>query len=94
MQGILFSLGKGIMSIDRGDGKYNTLRLKVPRQDLRALNLPFPNFSEQIKIVKFLNDKSSEIDGFIQLKEKFIFELESYKKSLIYEVVTGKKEIN
>lgn len=93
LRNVLFSLGKGIMAIDRGDGKYNTVRLKVSREDLRSLKLPIPDLIEQIEIVEFLNKKSSEIDCHIGKKERMIFELESYKKSLIYEVVTGKKEI-
>lgn len=36
VQSFLFSLGKGLMAIDRGEGKYNTVRLKVSRNDLRC----------------------------------------------------------
>lgn len=93
IQSVLFSLGKGIMSIDRGDGKYNTLRLKVSRDDLRSMNLALPGLEEQIKIIKHLNEKSREIEKFINIKHKLINELEVYKKSLIYEVVTGKNEV-
>lgn len=52
-----------------------------------------PTVDEQREIVSFLNKKCSEIDSLIASKEKFITELESYKKSLIYEYVTGKKEV-
>ena len=37
--------------------------------------------------------KCAEIDGLIAKKEQLVKELESYKKSLIYEVVTGKREV-
>lgn len=55
--------------------------------------LPFPTFPEQEEIVAYLDAKCSEIDGLIAKKEQLVKELESYKKSLIYEVVTGKREV-
>ena len=48
---------------------------------------------EQEKIVSYLDNKCSEIDKLIMKKEQLIEELETYKKSLIYEYVTGKKEV-
>ena len=41
----------------------------------------------------YLNRKIFEMDKIIQKKEQFLVELENYKKSLIYEYVTGKKEV-
>lgn len=55
--------------------------------------LPFPTFPEQEEIVAYLDAKCAEIDGLIAKKEQLVKELESYKKSLIYEVVTGKREV-
>ena len=52
-----------------------------------------PPIKEQIKIVEFLNTKCAEIDGAIEDKKKQLETLEQYKKSLIYEYVTGKKEV-
>ena len=51
------------------------------------------SISEQIEIINYLDDRCLEIDNLILKKEKLILELESYKKSLIYEYVTGKKEV-
>jgi type I restriction enzyme S subunit len=68
IQGVLYSLGRGLIAIDRGEGKYNTLRLKVSRDDLRSLRLPFPNLSEQTAIVNFLDYKIAKIDRFIRKK--------------------------
>ncbi|WP_288362451.1 restriction endonuclease subunit S [uncultured Enterococcus sp.] len=48
---------------------------------------------EQKKIAEFLDEKTYQIDSLINQKDKLIVELESYKKSLIYEYVTGKKEV-
>ena len=55
--------------------------------------LPFPTFPEQEEIVNYLDAKCAEIDKLIAKKEQLVKELESYKKSLIYEVVTGKREV-
>lgn len=55
--------------------------------------LPFPTFPEQKEIADYLDAKCAEIDKLIVKKEQLVKELESYKKSLIYEVVTGKREV-
>ena len=48
---------------------------------------------EQKEIADYLDAKCAEIDGLVAKKEQLVKELESYKKSLIYEVVTGKREV-
>lgn len=58
-----------------------------------AFTIPLPPIEEQIEIVGYLDAKCAEIDGLIAKKEQLAKELESYKKSLIYEVVTGKREV-
>lgn len=90
---VLHSLGKGIMSIDRGDDRINTCRLKVSRTDLRALKIPVPPICEQREIVKYLQSKENLIDKTIADRNKAIDKFQEYKKSFIYEVVTGKKEV-
>lgn len=52
-----------------------------------------PSISEQREITAYLDAKCAEIDGLIAKKQQLAKELESYKKSLIYEVVTGKREV-
>ena len=61
--------------------------------DFTSNYLPIPAFSEQKEIADYLDAKCAEIDGLIAKKEQLVKELESYKKSLIYEVVTGKREV-
>ena len=61
--------------------------------DFTSNYLPIPAFSEQKEIANYLDAKCAEIDGLIAKKEQLVKELESYKKSLIYEVVTGKREV-
>lgn len=52
-----------------------------------------PPQDEQIEITGYLNKKIGEIDVLIKKKEQYLSEIENYKKSLIYEYVTGKKEV-
>ena len=60
---------------------------------LEKLKIIIPPITEQEKIIKYLSEKCTKIDNLIENKEKLIIELENYKKSLIYEYVTGKKEV-
>lgn len=57
------------------------------------LEVPVPPLTSQLSLITFLDQKCSEIDALITKKEQLITELETYKKSLIYEVVTGKREV-
>ena len=57
------------------------------------MELPVPPLSEQRTIASYLDTKCSEIDALIALKQAKIEELKEYKKSVIYEYVTGKKEV-
>lgn len=52
-----------------------------------------PPYDEQIEIANYLENKCKIIDGVIKDKESTINDLEAYKKSLIYEVVTGKRRV-
>ena len=51
------------------------------------------NVEEQRQIVDFLDQKCAEIDQTISEKQQQLETLAEYKKSLIYEYVTGKKEV-
>ena len=93
MMKLLFSLGKGIMAIDRGDDRVNTCRLKVSRYDLNKLPICVPKQSVQKEIVLYLDKVCEKIDDIICKKTEQLDVLEEYKKSLIYEYVTGKKEV-
>ena len=61
----------------------------------KLANTPYIVFSaeEQGEIAEYLDSKCNEIDNIITKKQQLISELEAYKKSLIYEYVTGKKEV-
>ena len=90
---VLHSLGRGILSFDRGEDRVNTCRLKISRDDLRSLVLPVPPVDEQRGIVEFLSSYDIRIDNLIKEKQSLIDDLQAYKKSLIYEVVTGKRRV-
>ena len=85
---LLFVLGKGIMAIDRGDGRVNTCRLKVSREDLGHIKFPYPQNEEITKIVDYLDCKCSEIDTLTTDIQSEIETLEEYKRSVITEAVT------
>ncbi len=60
---------------------------------IKMLKIVIPSLSEQQEIADYLDEKCDVIDELIRKKEQLLTELESYKKSVIYEYVTGKKEI-
>lgn len=53
----------------------------------------YPDLNEQKKISDYLDEKCADIDKLIEIKKQKIDQLDEYKKSLIYEYVTGKKEV-
>ena len=55
--------------------------------------LPLPSNDEQRAIASYLDNRCEEIDALIWKKQECLAEIENYKKSLIYEYVTGKKEV-
>ncbi len=70
-----------------------TAAAKFNLADVRNTLFVVPSKSEQKEIVNYLDKKCFEIDELIVKKTSLLSELESYKKSLIYEYVTGKKEV-
>ena len=66
---------------------------KLSQEKLQNIWVPLPDLEEQQEIATYIRSKCAEIDKLITKKEHLINELESYKKSLIYEVVTGKREV-
>ena len=87
---VYHSLGQGIYAIERGEGRVNTCRLKVSYDDFGVIRIPIPPLEEQEEITSYLDKKCSEIDMLIAVKQQKIERLKDYKKSVIYEAVTGK----
>ena len=71
----------------------NTLRSSFTADDFGKIVACRPPLSEQVEISEHLAKKCSEIDGAIKAKRQIIDELKAYKKSLIWEFVTGKREV-
>lgn len=66
---------------------------RVSSDFVKNYPVPIPPKDEQDKIASFLNKRCNAIDALIKEKNNLIEDLESYKKSLIYEVVTGKRKV-
>lgn len=84
MDKIFYGLGQGVSNLGRW-------RLQADK--FLNFTIPEPPLDEQERIAEYLSKKCGEIDALIAKKEAFIEEMENYKKSLIYEYVTGKKEV-
>ena len=70
------------------------LQANLSRSAFEHLKVQFPPYSEQQEIAAYLDDKCEKIDELILKKQQYLTEIENYKKSLIYEYVTGKKEVH
>ena len=81
--GDCYKNGRGIMA----------MRWRTYSDQFRSIKVVVPPLEEQKEIVDYLDAKCAEIDKLIAKKEQLVKELESYKKSVIYEVVTGKREV-
>ena len=60
---------------------------------LKGMSVIVPPKSVQKEIAEYLDDKCADIDALVAKKQQYLTEVENYKKSLIYEYVTGKKEV-
>lgn len=75
----------------------STYGTKMPRANIdfiRNLEIAIPDVKTQKEIVNYLDETCSKIDRLIDVKVKKIAQLSNYKKSLIYEYVTGKKRVS
>lgn len=70
-----------------------TTFLELSTYDLANFKIPYPSLPEQQKIADYLDFKCAGIDSVIKGKQKLIERITEYKKSLIYECVTGKREV-
>lgn len=65
----------------------------ISQDKIKNTWLPIPPLSEQQSIANYLDQKCSEIDELISIKQQKIEKLKDYKKSLIFECVTGKRKV-
>ena len=81
--GDCYKRGRGIMA----------MRWRTYSDQFRDIRVVVPPLQEQKGILEFLNAKCNEIDRLIEKKQELLASIENYKKSLIYEYVTGKKSV-
>ena len=67
---------------------------KLSQDNIKSFIIPMPrDYTEQQAIADYLDEKCADIDSLIQTKQSKIDSLKEYKKSIIYEYVTGKREV-
>lgn len=84
MNRIFYSLGQGVSNLGRW---------RLQTSAFNNFKVPVPPYEKQVKIGEYLDAEISEINGIIAQKQEQIAVLAEYKKSIIYEYVTGKKEV-
>lgn len=90
---LLYSLLSNVASIQTTVFMNGTCAANLSAENVANYYITLPSSTEQKEIADYLDAKCAEIDGLIAKKEQLVKELESYKKSLIYEVVTGKRAV-
>lgn len=84
MNRIFYSLGQGVSNLGRW---------RLQTSAFNNFKVPVPPYDEQVKIGNYLEREVSEINSIISQKQEQLSVLADYKKSVIYEYVTGKKEV-
>lgn len=82
---IFYSLGQGVSNLGRW---------RLQTSSFNNFRIPVPPLEQQKIIADYLETKCAEIDSIISEKKQQIATIEEYKKSLIFEYVTGKKEVD
>ncbi len=77
--------------MDKGSAQSTVPSIRLPM--IQDFLFCIPSEGEQDQIVKLLNNRCASINSIISEKEALVSDLESYKKSLIFEVVTGKRRV-
>ncbi len=88
-----YTLNSILSQQQKSCGKAKLKVVHISATDIGNISIALPPLKEQEEIANYLDEVSSEINNIIFNKEKIIEDLEQYKKSLIYEYVTGKKEV-
>ena len=88
---LMYDVNAG-MPFLRNTTMFTTLPI-LNNQAIGGLVLPIPREEEQLSIIEYLDEKCAGIDALIAKKQQYLIEIENCKKSLIYEYVTGKKEV-
>lgn len=81
--GECYKYGRGIMA----------MRWRTYSSEFKSIKVPFPPYNEQCQIADYLDKKCAIVNKTIADRNSAIEKLQEFKKTLIYEVVTGKKEV-
>jgi len=90
---INYALNSGYSQTQKSYGKAKLKVVHISTSEIGNVWIALPPMEEQKKIGEYLDGQCSKYDDLISKKEQVITELEQYKKSIIYEYVTGKKEV-
>ena len=66
---------------------------KINQNELSSIVVAIPPVKEQNQIAEYLKHKCRKVDKIIEQRGKIIETLQKYKKSIVYEMVTGKREV-
>ncbi|QUN12685.1 restriction endonuclease subunit S [Clostridium sp. C1] len=88
-----YALNSTYSQIQKSKGKAKLKVIHISATDIGNILISIPPIKEQKEIADYLDHKCSEIDSIISSKKQQLETLAEYKKSLIYEYVTGKKEV-
>ena len=88
-----FALNSRYAQAQKSCSKAKLKVVHISAYDIGSVLIAFPPLSEQRAIADYLDRKCAEIDELIAIKQQKIEALKEYKKSVIFEYVTGKKEV-
>lgn len=88
-----YALNSNYAQMQKSRGKAKLKVVHISASDIGNIRLALPSIQEQKAISNFLDTKCSEINEIIMKRKEQLEVLNEYKKSLIYEYVTGKKEV-
>jgi len=81
------------LSLRKSLDAHGTAMVHITMEEMNKSMIVVPSISEQREIAEYLDRKCADIDALIAIKQQKIEDLKEYKKSLIYEYVTGKKQV-
>ena len=88
-----YGLDSGILERYVASGTTGISVPHISHLQIANCKVPLPSLDEQRRIADYLDEKCGEVDAAIVTKQAIIADLKTYKKSLIYETVTGKREV-
>lgn len=88
-----YALNSNYAQSQKSCGRTKLKVVHISAADIGNITIALPSIAEQMEIAEFLDQKCAMIDAVIAKKIALLGELGAYRKSIIYEYVTGKKEV-